>query len=289
MNNVETADVQRVQFAVVIPAHNEAHRIGETLATLLTQLDSSDCAEILVVDDASGDQTLDIVDRFANDQSSAIPVRSTRVASGRGKGAAIRWGVATARSDVAVLVDADLPVSAHELVILAARVASADLVLGSRRMEGSSFEVPQPFARRLGGLIFRTCASSLGFRGGSDPQCGAKAMRIASVGPILAECVSDDFALDAELIERCRRAGCSIVEVPVRWCHRPGSTVRPVRDFLRTVRSLRDARAPVIGARAVSPNSTISVTSDLVPPKPYPAHENPVTDSVETGRGARNK
>lgn len=260
MSDAKATESARVRFSVVIPAHNEEHRIGETLTALAALLDRSGCSEVIVVDDGSTDQTLMVVEGFGAQRASSIPVRTIRVDGGHGKGAAIRTGVASARSAVVVLVDADLPVSPDALVVLATRASSTDLVLGSRRIDGSSFEMPQPFARRLGGLLFRTCARSLGFRGGSDPQCGAKALRVERVGPIVAQCVSDNFALDAELIERCRRADCSIVEVPVRWCHRPGSTVRPIRDFVRTVRSLGRARASVIasgdGARSASSSAS---------------------------------
>lgn len=271
----------RIPFSIVIPAHNEENRIGGSLAVLLRDLDGTDCSEILVADDSSTDHTLEIVERVAFDRSPSILVRSIRVDSGRGKGAAIRAGVASAQSEVVVLLDADLPVSADELIELACRTDLADLVLGSRRIDGASFEVPQPFARRLGGLLFRTCARALGFRGGSDPQCGAKALRVARLGPIVAECVSDDFALDAELIERSRRRGCSISEMPVRWRHQPGSTVRPLRDFFRTVRSLRAAQSSV-RACVASPSSVPDCvsTADAAPASCS------VTRPSETIRGA---
>lgn len=262
MNNAENGFAARERFSVVIPAHNEAHRIADTLDALLGGIGAEVCAELVVVDDSSTDDTTDIVGRLVADRSTAIPVRIVRVEKGRGKGAAIRAGVSGAQSPVVVLVDADLPVSPGELVALSELVSSADLALGSRRLSGSSFEVPQPVARRVGGLLFRTCARSLGFRGGSDPQCGAKALRVESVGPILASCVSDDFALDAELIERCRRSGRSVVEMPVRWCHRPGSTVRPIRDFMRTVRSLRAARASVLASGVRTPEQRLADSSD---------------------------
>lgn len=84
-------------ISVVVPAYNEAGRIG---AVLQPVLDSSLVDEVIVVDDGSEDATADEASRF--------PVRVVRLAENRGKAAALDAGVSEAKNDVFLFLDADL-------------------------------------------------------------------------------------------------------------------------------------------------------------------------------------
>ena len=154
-----------------------------------------------------------------------------------------------------LFLDADLPVAVAQLGELVEGTARADLVVGSRRIAGASSDPPQPFVRRLGGAGFIRLVRSMGYDITSDPQCGVKAMRRESVGPIVADTSTDGFAFDAELIDRCRRGGLTVTERPVAWRHVEGSTLRPFRDVAATLRELWRLRrqATVAAGAAVAP------------------------------------
>jgi hypothetical protein len=66
---------------------------------------------------------------------------------------------------------------------------------------------------------------------------------------------TDGFAFDAELIDRCRRAGLRVRDRPVAWRHVEGSTLRPFRDVAATLRELWRLRrqATVAAGAAVAP------------------------------------
>lgn len=83
--------------SVVIPAYNEADRIGAVLEPVLR---SSLVDEIIVVDDGSSDGTAEQAEKF--------PVRVLRLEGNRGKAAALEAGVAHAKNDVFLFLDADL-------------------------------------------------------------------------------------------------------------------------------------------------------------------------------------
>lgn len=239
-------------ITIVIPAYNEEHRLPATLDRLMAELPSvcSGSWEVLVSDDGSTDGTGELLrDRGADPR---LRVVSTPV--NRGKGAALVAGALAARHPLVLFLDADLPVPIPTIAELAAAADGAELVVGSRRMPGASLDPPQPLVRRVGGRLFRAAISVLGYDATSDPQCGVKVLRKDQLAPLLAEVTCRGFAFDVELIERARRAGLRVSELPVAWRHVEGSSLRPVRDAVATLvelarlrGALRSAPAPVSG------------------------------------------
>jgi hypothetical protein len=106
----------------------------------------------------------------------------------------------------------------------------ADVVIASRRLPGSRVEVEQPFARRQLGRLFGRALSLVGVRGFADTQCGFKLFRAEAARAVFGPLRTPGLAFDVEALLRCRRLGCRVVEVPVRWADAPGSRVRPLRD-----------------------------------------------------------
>ena len=186
--------------------------------------------------------------------SSAVNVVSSP--ANRGKGAAAMTGIREARYALVLLLDADLPVPIETIPAMVDRATEAPLVLGSRRLPGASFDPPQPLSRRLGGTAFRGIVHALGYRIPSDPQCGVKLLRTDVLANVLGEMTSDGFAFDVELIERTRRHGLDIVELPVAWSHVEGSSLHPVRDAVVTLRELVRLRSRL---RSVTTSSVADV------------------------------
>jgi dolichyl-phosphate beta-glucosyltransferase len=113
----------------------------------------------------------------------------------------------------------------------------AGLVVGSRHRPGAEIVRPQPTGRRLGGTLFRAVAGQL-LPGITDTQCGFKFLQAPVARELMSRCTTDGFAFDLELLMLARASEITIHEVPVVWTDREGSTLRPIRDG---VRSLGDA------------------------------------------------
>ena len=119
-----------VRATVVIPALDEAARIGRTITAVraaLADVAANGGLEIVVVDDGSTDATADAALEAGADQVVVLPAN-------RGKGAAVRAGVAAARGRTIAFTDADLAYSPDQVLRVVAEVeAGWDVAIGSRR------------------------------------------------------------------------------------------------------------------------------------------------------------
>jgi dolichyl-phosphate beta-glucosyltransferase len=217
--------------SVVIPAYNEAPRLGRSLGEMVSFLKAYQTAELLIVDDGSSDGTADVAERYLSGHC-RFDWRVLRVPVNRGKGHAVRQGLLAARAPVAVCSDADLSTPITELPKLVdlIRGGHSDLAFGSRALDRRLIETPQPFYRDRAGRAFNAVlrlATGLPFH---DTQCGFKAFRMAVCRQILASATVDGFGFDVELLFVAHRAGLRLQEIPVRWRHEEGSKVRLLRD-----------------------------------------------------------
>jgi dolichyl-phosphate beta-glucosyltransferase len=221
-------------LSVVIPAFNEAQRLPSTLAAVSAYLASQPdlCpAEVIIVDDGSRDATARVAEEFT--PPAGLTCRVLRLASNRGKGAAVREGMAASLGARVLVSDADLATPIEEVRALLA--AGAAVAVGSRAVDRAMIERRQPLRRDLLGRLFNFALRVLRLTRLKDTQCGFKlldgelARRLAGVMRL------DRFAFDIELLARAGACGATVTEVPVRWSHVDDSRVRPLRDGLRMV------------------------------------------------------
>lgn len=222
-------------LSVVIPAYQEAGRLGATLERIVAYLEPRPGGfEVVVVDDGSRDGTAEVA---AAHPSPAV--RAVRLSENRGKGAAVRRGVAESRGERVLLCDADLSAPIEDLPLLEAALDSgADLALGSRALPSSRLARRQPFYRERMGKIFNLLVRLLVVGGYRDTQCGFKLIAGEAARDVCGRMVIDGFAYDVELVWLARRLGYRVAEVGVRWSDSPGSRVHPVRDSATMLRDL---------------------------------------------------
>jgi dolichyl-phosphate beta-glucosyltransferase len=203
-------------ISVVLPCFNEGFRITSSLATVDTWFAAT--AEVLVIDDGSVDDTFDQAARYA---ASHAHVRVHRLPRHRGKGAAVRAAIPLLRTDWVVFVDADLAFDRESVQRALDRLATAEMVVGNRRLDGSSYSVPVAlfgflYRRHLAGLIFNAFVRRLMQLDVRDTQCGLKAFRRTCLVEIAPALHTEGFALDVELLVVARALDVRLSEVPVR-------------------------------------------------------------------------
>lgn len=218
-----------LELSVVIPAFNEESRIGETLRSVLDYLiQRSIDSEVIVVDDGSRDETVAVAERVGDPR-----IRIVQLPENQGKGAALRSGVLVSSGDWVLVTDADLSTPIEDLEKLQRWTEDADLIFGSRAVEGSRIELHQPRHREWMGRTFNRILQLLGLTTLRDTQCGFKLLRGPVARELFRKLSVTRFAYDVELTWVAQRAGYRVVEVGVRWRDSPASRVRPLRDSMR--------------------------------------------------------
>jgi glycosyltransferase involved in cell wall biosynthesis len=220
-----------VDYSVVIPAYNEANRIGKTLESVKSAFPG---AEIIVIDDGSADGTSKV--------ASGYGVMVQRHESNMGKGAAVRTGFRLASGGVVGFIDADGSTDMSDARRVFDKVGEWDVVVASRRLPGSVLPVDQPGPRKLAGFMLRMLVRAVLGLSIMDTQCGCKAMSRRAVDYVLPKWGSDGFEFDMELLYLCRIGGFKVLETPVKWTDVKESKVSAVRDGLRMLVRLMQIR-----------------------------------------------
>ena len=212
-------------LSIIMPCYNEA----ATLPAILAAVRAIDIdKEIIAVDDHSSDDTYALLMGEAARDASFHVVRHP---TNRGKGAAVRSGLAHARGQIVIIQDADLeydPTDYYELVkpIADGRV---DVVFGSRFL---GRHTGMYFWNALGnkGLTFLT---NLLFNCWiSDMETCYKVMRTDIMRSLCLE--SNDFRLEPEITAKVLKKGHRIYEVPVSYLGRTyaeGKKMKPSQGF----------------------------------------------------------
>jgi dolichyl-phosphate beta-glucosyltransferase len=219
-------------LTLVLPAYNEARRIGPALDELFAYLDQPheglpEKVDVLLVDDGSKDETAEVVRARPEFERSAGPaLRLLRVAHG-GKGAAVKAGMLGATGDLVVFADADMATPPDMLPLIVAALEGSEIALGSRiQADGSDMRKSQPGYRRLLGRVFHLLAAAWVVGPVKDTQCGFKGFRRRAAHDLFARQKITSIVFDVELIYLARKRGYRMAIVPIRWSDRRGSRMR---------------------------------------------------------------
>jgi len=234
-------------LSIVIPAFNEAARLGDTLRTVFEYLNEHNPkSEVIVVDDGSSDHTADIAEEsFA--LAGSVSAQAIRVRPNRGKGYVVRTGLLAARAPIALFSDADLstPITETPKLVNPIERGEYDLTFGSRALDRSLIGVHQPWRREQGGRIINLIvrlATGLPFW---DTQCGFKAFRMDVCRPIIEAATIERFGFDVEYLYVAYLAELRLKEIAVRWDHNEGSKLSVWRDTPRLLEEVRTVRRRV--------------------------------------------
>jgi dolichol-phosphate mannosyltransferase len=222
--------------SVVMPTFREAENLPVVIPRLCASLDRAGlAAEIIVVDDDSGDGTTEICRELAE----CYPLRLETRRHERGLASAVLHGLRCARGDVLIVMDADLshPPEQVPALVQALDEAEVDFVLGSRYVPGGSTDEDWGLLRWLNSKAATLLARP--FTAAADPMAGFFALRRTTfrradeqheLNPI-------GYKIGLELIVKC---GCQhVAEVPIQFSNRlHGASKLNLREQINYVRHL---------------------------------------------------
>lgn len=242
-------------LTVIIPAFNEVGCIRTTIQEVLDHSTRQGLASEIIVSADGTDGTRETARAMAAEH------RGIRVIGGPrrgGKGRAIREAVALAKGDVIGFIDADnkTPITEFEAIRLALD-RGADVAIGSRRLQNSRIERPQPLYRRIGSRGFALFLHAVvGLGDLSDTQCGFKFFKRDVARDLFAIQQIDGYMFDVEILYLARLRGYRIDQVAVRWRDDGDSRLDLVTGNLRNVRDVLSIRSRHRALAGAMPRST---------------------------------
>ena len=219
-------------LSLVIPAYNEAGRIGGTVTHVYAYLDRQPYDwEVIVVIDGGPKAAADEARAAAGGRTN---VRVIENDANRGKGYSVRRGFADARGDRLVFIDADLSLPIEGLDGMIARFdTGTEVVIASRTAPGSRVEGAPPAMRDAMSRIFNLAVQAVAVPGLKDTQCGFKGFTTKAAKAIFSVAECDRFGFDVEALYLARKNGFRIDELPVICRYHGGSSVNRLSDGVR--------------------------------------------------------
>jgi len=216
-------------LSIIIPAHNEEHRLPGSLNKVLSFLQYQPYqAEVLVVENGSQDRTAEIALRFTERYPNLYLLREPKP----GKGLAVRRGMLEAKGDYRFICDADLSMPIDEVNrFIPPQLHDFDIAIASREIPGSA-RYGEPLYRHWIGRGFNLLVRTLTVPQIQDTQCGFKCFRALVAEDLFNTQILDGWTFDVEVLFIALKRGYKIIEVPIPWYYIPGSRVHFLRDSL---------------------------------------------------------
>ena len=203
---------------VVVPTYNER----ENLPVLASGVMAHDGFRMLVVDDGSPDGTGEVADGLVARYQGRVEVmhRTGKRGLGRSYVDGLRHAIASTDAELICQMDADLSHNPEYLPALTAAAAHADVVIGSRYMNGVSV-VNWPLHRIFLSTFANRYIRAVTQLSPSDCTSGFRCWRREALARLpLDTMVSDGYAFLVEMLFDAARNGCRIGEVPIIFVER---------------------------------------------------------------------
>lgn len=212
-------------ISVIVPLYNEQRRLERCLDELHAELTGMYKYEVILVDNASLDQTPMMADLASRTFPSTRAIHLPR----KGKGYAVREGMLAADGHYRYMCDVDLSTPAEEVHRFIEYARRFDIVIGSREVKPELTHTD--IRRKITGRVFHSLVHDL-VPGIRDTQCGFKIFRDYAAKQIFENVTIMGWAFDVEVLYLAHLFGFGVHELPVPWTHDADSRVNMLPDSL---------------------------------------------------------
>ena len=197
-------------LSVVMPVYNEAATVEQVIGKVLAQ---RPVQELVVVDDASRDSTLEVLKKLA---ATEPRIRLFQHPVNQGKGAALRTGIQQASAEYVIIQDADLEYDPFEyyLVLNPILAGKADVVFGSR-FGGSSAHRVLYYWHSVGNKVLTTLSNMATNLNLTDMETCYKTFRREILQKITIE--ENRFGFEPEITAKVSKLKVRIYEVAISY------------------------------------------------------------------------
>ncbi len=214
---------EKPAISILLPSYRGADILAKQLGGLLQFMQHRFTNfEIIIIDDGSNDagKTREVCTQFG--------VKYLFLSENKGKGAAIRTGMAAARAPVVLFTDVDIPFEYETIASFYQLIFEKqyDLVVGDRTHPQSEYFASISPLRKWGSHLFYFLVSKVFTKGLPDTQCGIKAFKSAVGKTLFRQSTIDGFAFDVEILSLAALKGYVSIGLPVRLRNKELSTVR---------------------------------------------------------------
>ncbi len=240
--------MEKNDISIVIPAFNEEQNLKNgVLKEVEDYLSKQNYSyEVLIVDDGSKDQTLQLIEEFIKGKSHYQLIRNNH----GGKAIAVMTGMLQSNGEIALFTDMDQATPLREIEKLLPEFEKGnDIVIGSRKGRKGAPAIRKVMA--LGFSVLRTLLLGLPFR---DTQCGFKAFNREATQKVFHPLLKRwrkhlkdggaavNAGFDVETLFLAKKIGFKIAEVPVDWHYVGTERVQAVKDSLDALQDMLKIR-----------------------------------------------
>lgn len=228
-----------MKLSIIIPVYNEEQTIS-TILEKVTTVNLPCEKEIIIINDASTDNTDNNIKKWINKRKQKIRIKAINHTRNRGKGAAIQNGIKVASGDYTLIQDADLEYDPYEIIKLLQPVIKKskqqDIVIYGSRFKTNNISISPMYL--LGNKFLTFVTNMLYGVKLTDMETGYKLIPTSFLKG--ANIQSNHFNLEPEITAKLIKKGMKIIEVPISYkgrTHLAGKKITPL-DAYEAIKAL---------------------------------------------------
>lgn len=218
-------------ISIILTSYNEERNIGRTIKDC-QKLKKDFPIEIIVVDAASKDKTIEIAKKLKVDRILRFPFK-------RGKGADFWAGGLVAEGDYIIQIDTDHQFQPFEIpLFVEALDKGIDVVIGTRFQGGKIEKGSVTFRNYFGNWIMSLATSAACGRRITDVMAGFKGFKKDAL--LALDLRERHFEYEAETVTKACRMGMKLEQIPITYTKRKGgaSGIRALRDGVNVLKAI---------------------------------------------------